>query len=310
MATQRKHPGSHAGRPAAPVPAFFLYGEALQPPDERLIHVETIAERSSLHDWNIRPHRHHDLHQLLLVRRGNVNAQLDAMQSSLRPPALLVVPPGIVHSFRFRPGTVGFVVSFASGLVAELQSTSPGLGLFLEQPALLALDRDRAQATDLMQAGDMLLREFGRSAPARHLALRGLLGVLLANAVRLADSQPTADAARLAPERELVARFRHLVEQWFREQRPLSHYAEALRISPLQLRRACLGQCGQPPIELVQQRLLLEAERQLRYTSMSVAQVAYHLGFNDPAYFTRFFTRRMRISPRTFRARDESTTAG
>lgn len=302
--------GSPLGRLAAPVPAFFLYGEALQPPDERLIHVETIAERSRLHDWNIQPHRHHELHQLLLVRRGGVDARLDTTQRLLRPPAMLVVPPGIVHSFRFRPATVGLVVSFASGLVPELQSASPGLGLFLEQPALLALDKARAQATDLMQAGDMLLREFGRSAPGRHLALRGLLGVLLANAVRLADSQPTAGSARLAPERELVARFRRLVEQWFREQRPLTHYAEALRISPLQLRRACLGQCGQPPIELVQQRLLLEAERQLRYTSMSVAQVAYHLGFNDPAYFTRFFTRRMRMSPRTFRARDESTTIG
>jgi AraC family transcriptional activator of pobA len=175
---------------------------------------------------------------------------------------------------------------------------------------LHALDRERAQATDLMQAGDMLLREFGRSAPGRHLALRGLLGVLLANAVRLAEAQPAAGTARAAPERELVARFRRLVEQSFRQQLPLAHYAATLRISPLQLRRACLGQCGQPPIEIVQQRLLLEAERQLRYTSMSVAQVAYHLGFNDPAYFTRFFTRRMHISPRTFRARDESTTAG
>jgi AraC family transcriptional activator of pobA len=292
------------------VPAFFLYGEALQPPDERLIHVETIAARSSLHDWNIRPHRHHDLHQLLLVRRGGVEARLDATQRALRPPALLVVPPGIVHSFRFRPGTIGLVVSFASGLMPELQSASPSLGAFLEQPALHALDRGRAQATDLMQAGDMMLREFGRSAPGRHLALRGLLGVLLANAVRLAEAHPAAGTARAAPERELVARFRRLVEQSFREQLPLAKYAATLRISPLQLRRACLGQCGQPPIEIVQQRLLLEAERQLRYTSMSVAQVAYHLGFSDPAYFTRFFTRRMRISPRTFRARDESTTLG
>jgi AraC family transcriptional activator of pobA len=50
-------------------------------------------------------------------------------------------------------------------------------------------------------------------------------------------------------------------------------------------------------------RLLIEAERQLRYTSLSIAQIAYHLGFQDPAYFSRFFTIRMRLSPRQFRRR-------
>ena len=55
---------------------------------------------------------------------------------------------------------------------------------------------------------------------------------------------------------------------------------------------------------MLQLRLLIEAERQLRYTSMSVAQVAFHLGFDDPAYFSRFFTRRMGLTPRAFRTHD------
>jgi AraC family transcriptional activator of pobA len=45
-----------------------------------------------------------------------------------------------------------------------------------------------------------------------------------------------------------------------------------------------------------------EARRNLAYTSMSVATVAYALGFGDPAYFTRAFTRTVGVSPRTFRA--------
>ena len=52
------------------VPQYFLYGEASQDVDERFLHVESIAERSRLHDWTIRPHAHRDLHHLLLVQRG------------------------------------------------------------------------------------------------------------------------------------------------------------------------------------------------------------------------------------------------
>ena len=62
-------------------------------------------------------------------------------------------------------------------------------------------------------------------------------------------------------------------------------------------------------MELVHQRLLIEAERQLRYTAMSIAKIAYYLGFEDPAYFTRFFSARVRVSPRTFRAADKATSA-
>ena len=48
---------------------------------------------------------------------------------------------------------------------------------------------------------------------------------------------------------------------------------------------------------------LAEAKRQLYYTARPVSEIAYELGFDDAAYFTRFFTRRAGISPRAFRAR-------
>src|SRR6185437_7144802 len=130
-------PSSRKEVPSRPAsgPAFYLYGESLQPPDERLIHIETIAARSRLHDWIIRPHRHRDLHQLLLLERGHVEARLDARTEVLKAPAVILVPPGSVHSFRFQPETVGVVVSFAATLAGELRAVSPGLSEHLERCA-------------------------------------------------------------------------------------------------------------------------------------------------------------------------------
>jgi AraC family transcriptional regulator, transcriptional activator of pobA len=51
----------------------------------------------------------------------------------------------------------------------------------------------------------------------------------------------------------------------------------------------------------VHARILLEAQRQLRYTSAPVSEIAYALGFEDPAYFTRFFSQRTGQAPRAFR---------
>jgi len=294
-----RFPVPHGGESA--IPAFFLYGEPLQAPDERLIHIETIAARSELHNWTIRPHRHLDLHQLLLLRRGHVHAQLDTASLSLEAPALVAVPSGTVHSFAFRPATSGLVLSFATGLVLQLAGTGNAIAEFFERPAAHSLERRSLARTDLGALGEMLLREFTRSAPGRHAALRGLLGALLANVLRLVHPNDVSTTGAGAASRELVARFRRLIEGRYRSHFTLSAYAAELSVSESKLRRVCLEVTGQSPIELVHLRLLVEAERLLRYTSMPVTQVGYHLGFDDPAYFTRFFTRRMNVAPRTFR---------
>ena len=62
------------------LPLFHLYGD---PPDDQafdFIHVETIASRSSAHDWLIRAHRHRNLFQILLIERGGGEMTFEAAQ--------------------------------------------------------------------------------------------------------------------------------------------------------------------------------------------------------------------------------------
>jgi len=148
-----------------------------------------------------------------------------------------------------------------------------------------------------------MLREFARSAPGRQSALRGLLAAVLANVLRLGRERSGPGTGAVARERELVARFRRAIEERYRSHQGISAYAADLGVSEAKLRRACLDATGQSPVELVHCRLTIEAKRQLQYPSMSITQVAYHLGFEDPGYFSRFFTRRTTVSPRDFRAR-------
>jgi AraC family transcriptional activator of pobA len=83
----------------------------------------------------------------------------------------------------------------------------------------------------------------------------------------------------------------------------VAQYAAGLNVTPARLRAACIEVTGKTPTRVLEERLVLEAKRNLTYTNMTVAQIAYYLGFTDPAYFSRFFSKLVGESPAAFRRR-------
>ncbi|MGQ3468071.1 helix-turn-helix domain-containing protein, partial [Xanthomonas campestris] len=82
----------------------------------------------------------------------------------------------------------------------------------------------------------------------------------------------------------------------------IARYAAQVGLTPGHLNAVCQRLANASALQLLQRRLMLEAGRSLRYTSMSVQQVAADLGFFDAAYFSRFFARHAGCSPSHFRA--------
>jgi AraC family transcriptional activator of pobA len=106
---------------------------------------------------------------------------------------------------------------------------------------------------------------------------------------------------------ERFAGFRKLVEDHYREHWPLSRYASLLKLTESRLNRLTRSVAGVSAAELVQQRLLLEARRRLIHVAAPVAQIAYELGYQDPAYFCRIFKKRVGLTPSAFRRYRESS---
>ena len=289
------------------VPAFYLYGEPVRSPDAATVHVETIAARSSLHDWKIRAHRHRDLHQILIVWRGPIEAQLDGRKSALRSPAVVIVPPLTVHSFEFGKQTDGLVVTFSACLAHDIFRDTIKLADALHQPTAAQFSRAELMVADIEQLAAMLMRESSQYATGRDSALRGLLTTLVTNVLRISERAAALPPSVASRDRELVAQFREMVERRYRGHLDVCAYASEIGTTEAALRRACRRVAGQSPTQLVQARMLIEAERQLRYTGMSITQIGYYLGFEDPAYFSRFFAKGKGTSPRDFR-RSSGTT--
>ncbi|HUI60209.1 MAG TPA: helix-turn-helix domain-containing protein [Steroidobacteraceae bacterium] len=285
------------------IPRFFLYGEPPREADERFLHVETIADRSRGNDWIIRPHAHRDLHQLLVILGGRGEMRAEAQRFAFHAPALLVVPAGMVHGFTFDQDTEGYVVTLAETLLRDLAREERGFRLLFGTATRAGLESDPVPVQELADALPRLRRELVWNAPASAAAALARLTTVLVIALR-AMHQPPAPASPAGGLRAaLVARLREKIETHLRDGLSVAQYAKSLNVTPARLRAACLEVTGKSPVRIVEDRLLLEARRNLLYTNMTVAQIAYHLGFGDPAYFSRWFSRRARESPAAYRKR-------
>ena len=290
------------------IPQYSLYGEAVQDVDERFLHVESIAERSALHDWKIRPHAHRDLHHLLLVQKGGGILRVEDEEHVFRFPALIALPRLCVHGFEFRPGTDGWIVSASGALMDRIERAYPALGPVQREVTVLRLTAASARATGNLFSA--LVTEFRSQLLARRVAAELLLVRIMVQTLRCKVEVKPDKARAGGADAELAIRYRSLVEATFAKPLRVSEYAKRLFVSHERLRQACLRMTGSTPLELLNARRLLEAKRCLLYTSMSIAVIAEYCGFEDPAYFSRFFTRATGKSPLRYRnARDSSATS-
>jgi len=286
-------------RPAAPLAVAFREVRHEQPDD--CLHYEPISVRGRPHQWQIPAHRHEGLHQLQLLERGGALATIDGVPHRLQAPAALLLAAGSVHGFTYDPDSAGHQVTVPSALLQQLLAGAPALAQRLAQSFVLAGD---ALASDAVEAVDLFLqlgREFQGARSGRSEALRAQVLLLALWFLRHAG-EPAADEHRQAVRDTLVQRFRALLELHYRRHRPVSYYALALQVSPDHLSRACRAVAGLSALDLVQDRVLLEARRLLAYTPATVADIAQELGYEDPGYFSRFFTRRAGTSPSAYRA--------
>ena len=289
---------------AQALPLFHLYGD---PPDDEafdFIHVETIASRSSIHDWTIRAHRHRDLFQILLIEQGGGEMTYEAAIIPFDAPAAILVAPTTAHGFRFRAlETDGWVVSFTEDVAEALGERS---GAALARLKALAVSpvvplSDEGAAKRISALCAELHEERFLAREGYRLAMRGLLALVAIAVARLAASRARTGSVTLAPADATVDALRRLVEENFRKERLLEFYAEKLAMTADRLNDHVKRATGVTAGHLIRQRVLTEAKRQLVFTSQPIHEIAYDLAFSDPSHFARFFRKQTGTTPHEFR---------
>lgn len=289
------------------IPTFRLYGESRDEAAGFWLHCETIPERSRLHGWEIRPHRHETFFQILHISSGSGEALVNGRYEPFERSTAIFIPPGEVHGFRFSRDIEGFVLTALSDRLTAPARSSTAIAAFADRPRLIRLV-ESPPADDVARTITRIHAELGGHQAGRMVLLEALVAGLI---VALARAGEPALARERPNERDAgrVAALYDLVAAHFREHRPVSFYAAQLGLSEAHLNRICRAETGRGVQALVNARLLETATRDLIFTPTSVRGIAYSLGFSDPAYFNRFFRKHTGRTPGALRASERPALA-
>lgn len=249
------------------------------------------------------PHRH-AFHELIWTESGTGHHLLDGERSVVGPNTVMLVERGQIHHFEQGRNLSGAIVCFGDELLHDGPASSANLKWLFTGSAVPAIE---VPAEDVARVGSVihaLAEETRRPTDIRSTDVhRHLLLSLLLWVERRHEHDRPQEHGQDESDVVFHRRFRKVLERDFTRHHEVGHYADELGVTPGALWRTLSRATGSPSRVLITERVMLEAARLLRFTELTVGEIAARIGVNDPLYLSRAFKRHYGESPLAYRER-------
>ena len=269
---------------------------------------------------NAIPHVHTFYEILWFWEDGGIHT-VDFTEYPIKANTFFFLAPGQVHHFdgvtRHKGVTLKFCTDFMTA-EEEQKGTAAGSGQvfmkynifnnFDSAPCCVVTDKGAIEKlrhiVALLEQEETLSQHDGccLNEDFAHMdMLRALMRILLIYIYRYGKRQGVAPLETAKPSHRLFIKFREAVEEHYESLHTVTDYAALLHVSTKTLSNAVQECSGKTPLTFINDRIMLEAKRLLRFTNLMVKEIAYRLGYDDPSYFVKFFKRQTGTLPVQFK---------
>lgn len=253
----------------------------------------------------------HTFYEILWFQEGEGRHFVDFQEYPVRPGSIFFLTPGQVHHFDGSSDYRGVAIKLCTDF---MQSRGDDSDLFVKYNVFHTFDTtpyyiiDECTARQLAALVAEMEKELSTPDNFGHIdVLRSLLKLFLIRVHRDGRQEGELRLDDLKPSHRLFVMFRRVLEKEFTHMHSVQDYADALNVAVRTLNK-CVNECsGRSPLTFINDRIMLEAKRQVRYTNLMIKEIAYNLGYDDPSYFVKFFKRQTGYLPSEFRELDEVT---
>ncbi|MDR1369957.1 MAG: helix-turn-helix transcriptional regulator [Dysgonamonadaceae bacterium] len=250
-------------------------------------------------------------YQVIWIKKGEAVFEVDMKKISLTSGQFICIGKDLVYKFDSENEYTGYVLSFAEHYFDRCEREK----LFLQDARIFKDQSQPMSAAEMMLDGNLLSVEsilntyLNDTDPLSDDIIHTLLKFFLfrAEAALTKNSPPVSisDTNKI-----LVNNFRKLVNEHFIEHKDLVFYTERLGVSSRQLLYATKQAVGKNAKEIIIEKVIVEGKRFLTYSGLSVKQIAYRLGFNEPNNFSIFFNKYTGMTPLAFKKNILDSSSG
>lgn len=294
------------------VPIYRLYRENSDESGDFWLHSETLSQRSRLHNWEISLHRHEALFQVFLLHKGEGELLGASERRAFSSPCAIYIAPGSPHGFRYSHDAEGLVLTVLEDRLPFIRAADPAIAEFLAEPRIVPMPPESHEERLIADLALRIHEEFMVLRPGSNMLLDAMTTELVLRLARLVvlGTEHEGSASSRERDRQRMNRLASLLALHCREHQPVGFYAEKLGLSVAHLNRIARREARASVQELAALHLVRAARRELVFTPTPVAGIAYSLGFQDPAYFNRFFKRETGKTPGQYREAERRKLAG
>ncbi|GGG95716.1 AraC family transcriptional regulator [Parapedobacter pyrenivorans] len=235
----------------------------------------------------------------LFLNSGKIQVKYDDKTVN-NPEAYLVChSPDLIYSFSKADALEGYIFYFKPECFSFFKPSFHKEFPFFNRLYTNLFTLNQATYHKLAPHFEEVFIAYERSSDEAHIEARLKLLALLYRVKAFVNEQH--DATRFAsPDQGLLSKYLHLVDSHYIEKRTVKEYADLLSITPNHLSQTIKAVSGKKALSYITERLVREAKSLLLYTDFSISEIAYRLGFSDPANFGKFFKKESGMPPSKF----------
>jgi AraC family transcriptional activator of pobA len=278
-----------------------LYGDNSIEFVEGLIHVHPFGVIGKRHDGKVNLHAHNNILQIFIIETGTTELQYDEYIYEITGPAFMTIPKNVAHGFHHKGEVSGWIINLSDAVLEHLLQREADIIVEIDAIHISTIAPEEEKLFDVYKTMKRCIDEYRNNAAGKQLMLESLISQLIVQLHRLPLETTKLSSSCDNASKIYFRRFMQLIKNTHSFKRTIENYAGELHISQGHLARVCQTISGKNPKDIVTDYFMREAQIVLTNIDKSIAQVAYDLSFDDPAYFARLFKKKIGQSPKAFR---------
>ena len=290
--------------------SYLQYDLATDQANTSFFDISDISVLNKMHPEALQEMHCHNFYSIFWFNSGKGTHIVDFDEYEIEQGTVFFLSPKPIHTYRNLSNVDGIAMCFPEDFLLKIDNELQGrIKTKMFYPAngfahckISEAAKEKMKPIVKLMLEASALQYEDKSLQASYFA--SLLSLLLIDMIRLGEWGDSSFSSVSSDSFQVYAKFVQMVEDNYIEHHAVKDYIEKLGVSQTTLNLYTQQYAKTTPLKIINNRIILEAKRLLRYSTTRTKTIAFDLGFKDDSYFIKLFKRNVGMSPVEFREKE------